>query len=460
MKVSNILLILPCLCLFFSCQGKNSSPSSTEAPSNVEITKAKISSPEITEASLLTSLDFKNLQALLERPALSKEGTETIYEFFKESEEDSSEHSLAQSILIKNRSLILDKIVQETLEKNQDSTLSRELILAIGDDSYFTLAKFFQVGTSEDQNTIAQMIREISKEKTSIREVSECGVKEYKQKEDILCGIKSYNKARAQVCGAEQYNSGTDMSCPGAWVETKKEKVSVPCPSDNLIAPSLIQNLKIGGVRNCYETVTTQINHPATCEAERFGVKTWKECEDKSFGVAHYNTCAREEFGVKSFNSCEIRKTRDELEVYIQGRNADINLNGALFLSNQSLLIKQSHSAETLACFIEKYAENLLTQDVMNDLINNFELVTNKTYSRDLAQNCDQVMSKTENIICAEDSKDDMCKTKRSLDAANKYFKENLKEVILLSQDKIAQIDPTIKERLAELCEKLQEYVR
>ena len=96
----------------------------------------------------------------------------------------------------------------------------------------------------------------------------------------------------------------------------------------------------------------------------------------------------------------------------------------------------------------------------MNDLLTNFELVTGKEYSKDLASNCDEVRSLTDNFSCEENSKSDMCKTKRSLDAANKYFKENLKEIMLLSFDVVAKADLDFKARLEELRLKLEEYVK
>jgi len=441
MKALKALLLLPCLCLLYSCQGGSNAQSTDSTSPNVQVNKVEFTATEISEEKLLSSLDEKNLNTLLERSSISKESAEKVLEFYKDQVERGPEENLAEQILIKNKNLILEDLVISLLEKKTKNDSSKKLLYKIGDDSYYTFAKFFAQGSIEDQVAIAKIIKEISKEQPRLREVSECGAKEFKEKEDILCGIKSYNLARAPLCGAESYNVGSDMSCPGSH-STRKQFCKRERGQDYSVC-------EWGGN-----------DYPASCEAPRFGVKTWKECEDKSFGVAHYNTCTREEFGVKTFNACEIRKTRDELEVYIQGRTADINLNGSLLLSNQALLIKQSRSAVTLACFIEKHANNPLTQDVVDDLVSNFELLTNKTYSRDLAINCEQVISKTENLACLENSKNDMCKTKRSLDAANKYFKENLKEVMLLSQDKIAQIDPLIKERLAELTEQLVEYVR
>lgn len=444
MKVTNALLIISCLCLLNACQGSKDFGSEPQSgiTGSEQSTLGQSAEVTVTEDELLKDLSETNLNILLKRKLLSKNGALAILSFYK----NNPDSETAKLILIKNNSLIIDELVRLQLEKASSNNL-KELLITIGDESYYAFSKIFTYASEDERSQLVSILKEVAHEKDTLREAPECGIKDYKSKEDILCGVQSYNRAREKVCGAERFNAGTDMTCPGAWVEQKKIKEEVPCEGDRPKG-------------SCYRTYQVAINHPATCEAERFGVKTWKECEDKSFGVAHYNICAHEEFGVKTFNSCNIRKTRQELEIYIQSRNADINLNGSLLLANQTLLIKQSRSAETLACFIEKYADNPLATDVMNDLLANFEIVTGKEYSKDLAINCEEVRSLTENYSCDEDFASDMCKTKRSLDAANKYFKENIKEIMLLSFDVVAEADQNFKERLEELRLKLEEYVR
>ena len=450
MKVANALLVISCLYLLSACQGSKESTtgaslSSNSSEQNIEVLQkdsSEIITSSATEEDLLKDLNETNLKLLLEKNLLSKNGAFAILSFY----ESTPESSIAKQILLKNKSLIIDELISLQLEKSSSKNL-KELLLAIGDESYFAFSRMFTFASEDEKSQLVTLLKEIAGEKDIARAEPECGVKEYNSKEDILCGVQSYNKAREKVCGVERFNTGSDMSCPGSWVENKQVKEEVPCEGDR---PK----------KACYHTYDVKINHPATCEAERFGVKTWKECEDKSFGVSHYNVCAREEFGVKTFNKCNIRKTRQELEIYIQTINTEIHLKGSLLLANQTLLIKQSRSAETLACFIEKYAENPFATDVMNDLLANFELVTGKEYSKELASNCDEVKSLTENFACEEDSTSDSCKTKKSLDAANKYFKENLKEIMLLSFDLVAKTDSDFKARLEELRLKLEEYVR
>jgi len=418
MKALKALLLLPCLCLInaYSASGEN----------------------------FPTSLDANNLRSLLDRPLLSKENASTVLSFYKTTTDSSIEHDLAEKVLLKNKALILEDLIKSQLHRNIKDDASKKLLLTIGDDSFFTLAKIFAESTNEDQVIIGSLFKEILQEKPSLREVSECGVKEYNSKEDILCGVKLYNIARGPVCGAE-YNSGSDRSCPGSRNEQRRRCSRSP---------------RSDFEANGNECTTEYIYPPATCVAERFGVKQYNECENKSFGVAHYNTCAREEFLPKIFNACEIRKTKNEVELFIQSRSSDLNLNGSLLFLNQGLLTKLSGSSQKLACLIQKYKGNSLAGDITTDLISSFEIFTGEIYSEKFATNCEQTTNSLDDLNCSPDSKSELCKTKRSILAANKYFKQNLKELCLLSLDKVAQNDPAIKERLTELTEQFVEYVR
>ena len=335
---------------------------------------------------------------------------------------------------------------------------------------------------------------------------------EKKSERHEICGVKLYEKDRGPVCKeAERFNEGKHKDCgeiyhertssicgfkyhnkkTAACGEISRTKYSNAIPNgvhcdrvtkDLLIVPGISTQTYTCFVYNSCEHASHG-TYDLPCRHESFGVETYESCPHSSYGVDIWKSCRHESFGVEEYATCEMYKTPEQLEIYISETLNSIDLYLALLPERKSLLLSSLKQRKELWCLGDRYSDNPLYDEVVEDIkdvfFNTFGVPYDEsTYDCDLENdpfteitvvagslNCDDYsLSDLRSLQKPEDlSESDFstftrqCNLKKSHDSIVDWFDKKVYETDLLIEDIVAKKIPEKAEKLTELKNLLDE---
>lgn len=351
----------------------------------------------------------------------------------------------------------------------------------------------------------------------------ECGAPSYRSSQRVECGVEQYALGTGDACGPKSFNTRADLLCPGSdaggrqirgffiggsvsslkigWqndinpIQGTEDITQIfgkwlAAPSDgphsswskvtdywhcslsyfrNSVGAKLSARWSYSGTIICQAKPDIR-----TCEKPEFGIATYNSCQSPVFGVASYRTC--EDHVNPIYPTCQLRRTRAELEAYLDSVAADVSFQAELYATNLSNFLTRSQEKLQSACMISKYAENPLYAGIVNDLIDRFETTFGEIYQGELySSSCEgETFTPSEvqhdSLICSAHStqevrdgiaqtKDDIklkrfyqdCFSQKAYEVPLKWFQHHLAEIQLLLDDAVAKSEPLLKKRLEEL---------
>lgn len=308
--------------------------------------------------------------------------------------------------------------------------------------SMHNLLQDFKNHPQEIHDEILKRLKPIS----SLREVKECGVKEYVLGRDAnLCGGYEYLEKRSPYCGAETYRMIQDMRCAGSWVESKKVENGLEYPACKSSINNRADSPGMGASCNprmTYKTIT--INHPANCRlAILENAETYKSCIDEHHEKIP-KSCAHELFGVKSYNTCNIRYTHDELESFFKNLEQNLDTRAEMMLSYQSRIMGALTTPKTFACFIRLWENQLDLENSRKDFFDSLKLqffkITGDLYEDYINLDCESLEEFDFNKIeCPNEKAVQLCLYKARYNESLQFLEQAQNELALILVDKIYQ---------------------
>ena len=363
----------------------------------------------------------------------------------------------------------------------------------------------------------------------------ECGDPKFEFSQRPECGVQNYMTGRAEVCGVEQYSLGSDPSCPGSdpggrviggfnspftsrifWQNGDPsyggEDLTTAYTTNDLgrlvssNTRSDIFNFQPGTVTVTYyerelehwscrassivrkfgskvdttisaDCTTKPIN--AVCAKPEFGVALYKACENPIFGVKRYNWC--DDKSKPIYKTCELRKNRGEIETFVTEVTTNIDFQAELYATNLANFVVRSQDKASLSCLIDRYSSIQIYENVVNDLIEKFEVSFGEPYQKDyyadkcvsglqtpadltyLDLQCSTLSSSQIREGIANSDEDRKlkrfyqdCFAQKAYLLPLSWFQFNLSETSLLLDDIVAKQDPSLKEKLLEIQEDLK----
>ena len=346
----------------------------------------------------------------------------------------------------------------------------------------------------------------------------ECGVQSYEKSARRECGVDYFGSRRDPVCGPESFNQGPDLACPGsdAGGRVVKPRVSFYFPNSTQVGISIdwsgVSGTTQGGedLRNAlaaqypdyksfapqtqgdtwvkelgYWTCTLQAtrnqqwsNASITCKAKQY----LASCEKERLGVAQWRSCERAEFGeffrscddptrIATYNSCQLRKTAPETLAYIDATSSNINILSQQLATAQGNYILGSKQAKLASCLIARYETDILYEEIVQDLKNNFSAMFGLEYEP-IQFDCEDTKEKIEYVYqgrsCSNLNSSDvseklanltltaneryfyeLCQQKQTVDSLTDWFNFQIAEADLLLSDIVARSNPEITGKLS-----------
>lgn len=163
----------------------------------------------------------------------------------------------------------------------------------------------------------------------------------------------------------------------------------------------------------------------------------------------------RPELGPERFKTCEIRKTRVELDAFIEQTNSTLPVYGSLYVSNRALIAKLTRNANALACLVKTWDGNPRHVDLVAEMKNSYKNLTDQEYSEAACRS-----DVPESIACVTDDVSEVCTAQRSVDTAREFIKSTVDEVTLLIGDVVPASDPAYRQRLESLAAEFAGYMK
>jgi alpha-tubulin suppressor-like RCC1 family protein len=299
-----------------------------------------------------------------------------------------------------------------------------------------------------------------------------CGVDHYKTDEGPACGVKLHKEKRARTCGVELYKEGLGGPCGYNEITKKTCRVRNPISGNCAIHGEEVIDRRGKSCR--HEDFGVERYKP--CRRAEFGVEKYESCADPSFGTV-YKNCRLPEFGVESYKTCEIRKTTQELDVYLAATEPYIDINAINMAKAQTNYLFQAGQKKQVSCLIERWENDPLYFEVVQDLINTYAASFGEEYVAGAfdctspnqlprvtfnGQTCDALTATDisdrlgdSNLNPGERQFLNTCQELKIYQSYKNWFKDNLVEVHNLLKDVVAQTTPAYRDELAAMAERL-----
>ncbi len=290
-----------------------------------------------------------------------------------------------------------------------------------------------------------------------LRRIAECGVERFEITARPECGVELYRESRSDYCPVELYKESANLIC---GKHQEGETCTRECIGNDWIgATSLkLSALRLGGgIGHCSKRCEPKLV-PNTCRRPEFGVELRSNCRAPQHGVERNASCADPLRPI--FNECSA-KTRNEIDAFVATVETQIDISGALLLTHNANLFKFENSASALACFIKRWDGDPMVQSMVDDMKQQFPMLTGDTYTSSLAENCNLTLSVNEIASrCADKTDIPVCKTFKAY-SANKHWLEAQQTTAnnYISEPAVLT-DANLSKTLNSIVQRISEYLK
>ncbi len=290
-----------------------------------------------------------------------------------------------------------------------------------------------------------------------LRRIAECGVESFELTSRPECGAELYREARSDYCPVELYMQSANFIC---GKHQEGETCTRVCADPSFLGATFrtFSALRPGSGGHACHNECTPNWAPDTCRKPEFGVELRANCRAPQHGVERNASCADPLRPI--FRECSA-KTRNEIDAFVAAVETQIDVSGALLLTHNANLFKFDNSAIALACFIKRWDGDPVVQGVVDDMKQQFPMLTGDAYVSSLAENCDLSMSVNEIAgRCADKTDTAVCKTFKAYSVNKRWLETQQAAANNFMSEPAVMAEANLGQTLANIAQRISEYLK